>query len=124
MQILANKLKIGQEGAAIGLGVEAAIPIAGTAVKITSMIPGVPQTARFSKDGFQRIGNKLGSTTLGKYLSSRGETPKELFEAMKDVDAMISSQDNLAMSYLSEFEKAKRRKQLALCNYQVKDKNK
>ena len=105
-QILANKLKIGQEGAAIGLGVEAAIPIAGTAIKITSMIPGVPQTARLISDGFQRIGNKLGNTTLGKYLSSRGETPKELFEAMKDVDAMISSQDNLAMSYLSEFEKA------------------
>ena len=105
-QILSNKLKIGQEGAAIGLGVEAAIPIAGTAIKITSMIPGVPQTARLISDGFQRIGNKIGSTSFGKYLSSRGETPKELFEAMKDVDAMISSQDNLAMSYLSEFEKA------------------
>ena len=105
-QTLANKLKIGTEGAAIGLGVEAAIPIAGSAVKIASMVPGVPQTARLISDGFQRIGSKVSGTALGKYLSSRGETPKELFEAMKDVDAMISSQDNLAMSYLSEFEKA------------------
>ena len=37
-QILENKLKIGKEGAAIGLGVEAAMPIAGTAIKITSAL--------------------------------------------------------------------------------------
>jgi len=105
-QTLSNKLKIGTEGAAIGLGVEAAIPLAGSAIKVASMVPGVPQTARLISDGFQRIGQKVGETSFGKYLSSRGETPKELFEAMKDVDAMINSQDNLAMSYLSEFEKA------------------
>ena len=105
-QTLSNKFKIGTEGAAIGLGVEAAIPLAGSTIKVASMVPGVPQAARLISDGFQRIGQKVGETSFGKYLSARGETPKELFEAMKDVDAMLSSQDNLAMSYLSEFEKA------------------
>ena len=105
-QTLSNKFKIGTEGAAIGLGVEAAIPLAGSTIKVASMIPGVPQTARIISDGFQRIGEKVGNTTFGKYLSARGETPKELFENLKDVDAMISAQDNLAVKYLNEFESA------------------
>ena len=100
---LRNKLRMGIEGTALGLGFEALFPVLGTTTRMVSMIPGVPAGARAFSAGFDYLGGKLSGAfdgRVGKYFTSSGETPKNIYENIRTVENVSDQQAETAANLL------------------------
>ena len=109
---LRNKLRMGIEGTALGLGFEALFPVLGTTTRMVSMIPGVPAGARAFSAGFDYLGGKLSGAfdgRVGKYFTSSGETPKDIYENIRTVENVSDQQAETAANLFSSFDKEARK---------------
>ena len=61
---LRNKFRIGVEGGAIGLGVDAALPVIGATARGLSRAPGAPTAARALSRSMDYAGEKLGKSVF------------------------------------------------------------
>ena len=83
---LRNKLRFGLEGFALAAGGEALFPVVGLAAKVPAYVPGVPAVARLIGNGFDKVGEKLGSSDfIKKYFTAAGLTPRDLYEGIEGV---------------------------------------
>ena len=104
---LANKFRIGLEGAGFGLALEAVLPVVGAAAKSAAAIPGVPATARALSSGLDALGSKLGDVGfVRKYLTPNGWTPKEIFDATQTATNIAEAEQQIASGLWSKFDTA------------------
>jgi len=102
---LANKFRIGLEGAGFSLGMEAVLPVVGATAKSIALIPGVPATARALSAGVDALGSKLGEVGfVRKYLTPSGWTPKEIFDATQTATNIIEAEQQIASGLLSKYD--------------------
>ena len=109
---LRNKLRMGIEGTALGLGFEAAFPVLGTTTRAISSLPGVPATARAVSGGFDYLGNKLSGAfegKVGKYFTAAGETRKDIFENIRTIENVTDSDADVAAKLFASFDKEARK---------------
>ena len=105
---LGNKLKLGAEATAFGLGIEAAFPIVGKTVQAVGQVPGVGPVMKSIKDGFAFLGsgaNKLLGKFPQRFFASKGLTPTEVFEGVADTTAITKAEADKIAGNLANFEK-------------------
>jgi len=86
---LRNKLRIGTEGATIGLGVDAAMPVIGGVARGASRLPGAPTAARALSKSMDYAGDKLGkSIFLRKNFTTAGLLDKEIKENILSTEGL------------------------------------
>jgi hypothetical protein len=104
---LANKFKIGLEGAGFTLAGEAILPVVGAAVRGLSQVPGIPATARLLSSGMDALGSKLGQVRfVKKYLTPNGFTPREVFDAIGTAQNITEAEQQTASVLLSKYDSA------------------
>jgi|TARA_R100000482_G_scaffold24742_1_gene7430 uncharacterized protein YukE len=109
---LRNKLRMGVEGTAVGVGFEALFPALGVTTRAVSMIPGVPAAARTFSAGFDYLGGKLSGAfdgRVGKYFTSTGETPKNIFEDLRTIDNVTDQEAQTAANLFASFDREARK---------------
>ncbi len=120
LRVLKNKFKIGVEGATLGLGVEAAIPVVGAATKVAAEVPGIPTIARIVKNLYGGAGKILNkSKFIRENLTSTGGLDKRVFENLSDLKARIETQTNLIANRFGDFEKAAKKLKGHVKNEQI-----
>ena len=103
---LRNKFRIGVEGVAAGVAVEAAMPVIGGILRSPAYIPGVPKAAAVITRGFDKVAEKLSGGALQKYFSSAGLLPREIYEGMEDVKGFVDATTRDAEKRFQAFEMA------------------
>ena len=104
---LANKFRIGLEGAGFSLGLEAALPVIGATVRAGAQVPGVPTVAGVISNGLDALGNRLGNVGfLRRNFTSAGATPKEIFDSLQAAQNIPEAQQLFASKALSDYDKA------------------
>ncbi len=107
---LRNKLRFGLEGFALTAGGEALFPVVGLAAKVPAYVPGVPAVARLIGNGFDKVGEKLGSSDfIKKYFTAAGLTPRELYEGIEGVKDFSKATTRDAAKRFIAFDKAARK---------------
>jgi len=105
-RIFRNKFRIGVEGVAAGVAVEAAMPVIGGILRSPAYIPGVPKAAAVITRGFDKVAEKLSGGALQKYFSSAGLLPREIYEGMEDVKGFVDATTRDAEKRFQAFEMA------------------
>lgn len=105
-RIFRNKFRIGVEGVAAGVAVEAAMPVIGGLLRSPAYIPGVPKAAAVITRGFDKVAEKLSGGALQKYFSSAGLLPREIYEGMEDVKGFVDATTRDAEKRFQAFEMA------------------
>ena len=105
-RIFRNKFRIGVEGVAAGVAVEAAMPVIGGLLRSPAYIPGVPKAAAVISRGFDKVAEKLSGGALQKYFSSAGLLPREIYEGMEDVKGFVDATTRDAEKRFQAFEMA------------------
>ncbi len=86
---LRNKLRIGAEGATVGLGVDAAMPVIGATARGASRLPGAPTAARALSKSMDYAGDKLGkSIFLRRNFTTAGLLDKEIKENILSTEGL------------------------------------
>ena len=105
---ITNKLKLGAEATAFGLGIEAAFPVVGMAAKSTLQLPGVPSIMNAVSKGFSFLGSSINKG-LGrlpeKYFSGKGVTPNEVYEQIADIKGITKLDADKVAANVASFEK-------------------
>jgi len=104
---LRNKFRLGIEGAMFNAAGEVLLPVVGGTVRSAAMIPGVPMAARGLSAGFDYLGSKVGSVPfVRKYLTPNGYTPPEIATAIRTVEGMTESEEQIASKLISNYDSA------------------
>lgn len=105
---LFNKLKIGTEGAAIGLAAETVLPALGVMSNVAARIPLVPETAKAVNRAFEFAGSKIGDSFGGaprKYFTFAAGLEREIAEDLSSVSNILDTQRQKAASLFSGFDR-------------------
>jgi len=105
---LRNKLRHFAEGTAIGGVFEAAFPVVGGTVRAAANVPfsPLPPVARAVSSGIDKAKEKLDGSSLQRIFSSRGASPREVFEDEIFTRGSIDAATDLASKQFAAFEKS------------------
>ena len=105
---LRNKLRHFAEGTAIGGAFEAAFPVVGGTIRAAANVPfsPLPPVARAISSGIDKAKEQLDGSSLQKIFSSRGASPREVFEDEIFTRGSIDAATDLASKQFAAFEKA------------------
>ena len=104
---LANKFKLGLEGAGFTLIGEAVLPVIGLAVGSIAKVPGVPAIARGLSTGLDYAGSLINkSSFFKKNFTSNGLAPSEVINAMRTAEGMTEFDMQQASKVLSNYDSA------------------
>ncbi len=87
-------------------------PALGVTTRAVSMVPGVPAAARTFSAGFDYLGGKLSGAfdgRVGKYFTSAGETPKNIFEDLRTIDNVTDQEAQTAANLFASFDREARK---------------
>ena len=106
-----NKIRKGIEGGTFAGIFEAAFPIARGASELIASVPGVSNAAKAASGGIERLGENISERfpTIQKYFTSRGLTPKEMYQDVLDAEAFTDTQVSIMTKQLDAFDKAARK---------------
>jgi len=107
---LRNKFRIGVEGGAVGLGVDASMPVIGATARGLSRAPGAPTVARALSRSMDYAGEKLGqSVFLRKNFTTAGLLDKEIKENILSQEGLVDTASANAARLFKNWDKSVRK---------------
>ena len=103
---LANKFKLGLEGAGFTLAGEAILPVVGMAVSSISKVPGVPALAGALSSGLDALGTFMTKNSyVKKYLTPNGLAPAEVANIIRTAEGITEFDMQLASGVFAKYDK-------------------